>query len=130
MAGIFKHTLRQRLGITDNYYLDTDVHYIKCVSCKCEFQKDMLILHEQQCGQVFGKSSRFWRHNQVEDMILKLCKEVGHQAESQAVYGHGSIPNSNPKDSDEDNVNANRSKGGNNDDTDSEKDVSSVVNSA
>ena len=54
VAGIFKHTLRQWLGITDIYNLDTDDHFIKCIGCKCEFQKEKLILHEQQCCQVVG----------------------------------------------------------------------------
>ena len=43
-------------------------------------------------------------HNQVEDMILKLCKVVGYQVKSQPFYGHGIIPNSSPEDSDEGSV--------------------------
>ena len=130
VAGIFKHTLRQWLGITDIYYLDTDDHFIKCIGCKREFQKEKLILHEQQCCQVVGEGIRHWRHNQVEDMILKLCKEVGYQVKSQPLYGHGIIPNSSHEDSEVVSVAGDVSKGDEEDGMDSEKEVRSEVNSA
>ena len=56
-----------------------NVNFIKCIGCKCKFQKEKLILHEQQCSQVVGEGTRHLRQIQVEDMILKLCKEVGYK---------------------------------------------------
>jgi hypothetical protein len=90
----------------------------------------MLILREQQCCQVVDEGTRHWRHNQVEDLILKLCKEVGYQVKSQPFYGHGVIPNSSPEDSEVGSVAADGSKGDKDDGIDFEKDVRSEVNSA
>jgi hypothetical protein len=77
MAGVFKHTLRQWLGITDIYHVASDSHSLECVGCNNSFKKENLILHEQRCNRVVGKISRYWRHDQVEDVLLKICKEVG-----------------------------------------------------
>ena len=68
--------------MTDIYHLDTDDHLIRCVGCGCQFQKENLILHKRKNSQVIGRGSRLWRHNQVEAMMLKLCKEVGYQVDS------------------------------------------------
>ena len=59
MAGVFKHTLRQWLGITDIYYVASDSHSLACVGCNYSFEKEDLILHEQRCNRVVGKNSRY-----------------------------------------------------------------------
>jgi hypothetical protein len=48
-----------------------------------------------------GKNSRFWRHNQVEDVLLKICKGFGFQVENQQLHGHGVMPNGDPQSSEE-----------------------------
>jgi len=62
-------------------------------------------------------------YNQVEDMILKLCKEVGYQVKSQPLYGHGIIPNSSHEDSEVVSVVGDGSIGDEEDGMDSEKEV-------
>ena len=130
MAGVFKHTLRQWLGITDIYYVASDSHSLACVGCNYSFEKEDLILHEQRCNRVVGKNSRYWRHDQVEDVLLKICKEVGFQVENQPLYGHGVMPNSDSQGSEKSSIADSESEVENEHGRDSEKDDDSEVNSA
>ena len=130
MAGVFKHTLRQWLGITDIYYVASDSHSLACVGCNYSFEKEDLILHEQRCNRVVGKNSRYWRHDQVEDVLLKICKEVGFQVENQPLYGHGVMPNSDSQGSEKSSIADSESEVVNEHGRESEMDDDSEVNSA
>ena len=67
MAGVFKYTLRQWLCITDIYHVASDSHSLACVGCNYSFEKEDLILHEQRCNRVVGKSSS----TLILDLILE-----------------------------------------------------------
>ena len=48
-----------------------------------------------------GNNSRYCRHDQVEDVLLKICKEVGFQIENQPLYGYGVKSNKDSQSSEE-----------------------------
>ena len=112
------------------YYIASDSHSLACVGCNNSFQKENRILHEPRCNCVVGKHSRYWRHDQVEDVLLTICKEVGFQVENQPLYGRAVMPNGDPQGSKKSSTADSESEVEKEHCMDSEKDADSEVNSA